>query len=188
MHRKRLVGLVVAALVASMSVATAVALAAGSLTGAGSTLIQPLMAQWQAHSGISITYGAVGSGDGIADITARSVQFGASDAPLTSHAGTAVQRLHPDSVGADRDRDHVQHPRRPQPQADGPDHLGDLPGLDHQLGLPGHQEAQQARAPSEPDDHARVPQRRIGRHVCVHQLPLQGEQVVGAPDRVRRPR
>ena len=84
MHRKRLVGFVVAALVASMSVATAVALAAVPITGAGSTLIQPLMAQWQAHSGLNITYGPVGSGDGIADIIARSVQFGASDAPLTS--------------------------------------------------------------------------------------------------------
>ncbi len=89
MRRKRLVGLAVAAVIASMSVATAVAMAAGSLTGAGSTLIQPLMAQWQAHSGISITYGAVGSGTGIADITARSVQFGASDAPLTSAQAAA---------------------------------------------------------------------------------------------------
>ena len=84
MRRKRMVGLAVAAVIATMGVATAVAMAAGSLTGAGSTLIQPLMAQWQAHSGINITYGAVGSGTGIADITARSVQFGASDAPLTS--------------------------------------------------------------------------------------------------------
>jgi phosphate transport system substrate-binding protein len=89
LHRKRLVGFVVAAVVASMSVATGVALAAGSLTGAGSTLVQPLMAQWQAHSGINITYGAVGSGDGIADITARSVDFGASDAPLTASQAAA---------------------------------------------------------------------------------------------------
>lgn len=89
MHRKRLVGFVVAAVIASMSVATGVALASGSLTGAGSTLIQPLMAQWQAHSGISITYGAVGSGTGIADITSRAVDFGASDAPLTSQQASA---------------------------------------------------------------------------------------------------
>ncbi len=89
MHRKRMVGIVVAAVVASMGIATAVAVAAGSLTGAGSTLIQPLMQQWGAHSGISITYGGVGSGTGIADITARSVNFGASDAPLTGAQAAA---------------------------------------------------------------------------------------------------
>jgi phosphate transport system substrate-binding protein len=84
-----LVGLIVAALAVSMGAITAVAAAAGSLTGAGSTLITPLMAQWQAHSGISITYGSVGSGTGIADITSRTVNFGASDAPLTSAQASA---------------------------------------------------------------------------------------------------
>jgi len=92
LHRKRLISLTVAALIASMTAATAIAVAAGSLTGAGSTLVAPLMAQWtsdfQHRTGISVTYGAVGSGTGIADITSRSVQFGASDAPLTpSQAG-----------------------------------------------------------------------------------------------------
>jgi phosphate transport system substrate-binding protein len=85
--RKRLISLTVAALIASMTAATAVAVAAGSLTGAGSTLVQPLMAQWtsdfQHRTGISVVYSGVGSGTGIADITSRSVSFGASDAPLT---------------------------------------------------------------------------------------------------------
>ena len=87
MHRKRLISLTVAALIASMTAATAIAVAAGSLTGAGSTLVAPLMAHWQtdfqSRTGVSVTYGAVGSGTGIADITSRSVDFGASDAPLT---------------------------------------------------------------------------------------------------------
>lgn len=87
MHRKRFVGLSIAALIASMSVATAIAVAAGSLTGAGSTLITPLMAHWQTdfqqRTGISVNYGSVGSGAGIVDISSRTVNFGASDAPLT---------------------------------------------------------------------------------------------------------
>jgi phosphate transport system substrate-binding protein len=87
LHRKRLISLTVAALIASMTAATAIAVAAGSLTGAGSTLVAPLMAHWQtdfqSRTGVSVTYGAVGSGTGIADITSRSVDFGASDAPLT---------------------------------------------------------------------------------------------------------
>ena len=65
---------------------TSTASAADSLTGAGSTLVAPLMQQWaneyQSKTGTEITYGAVGSGAGIQQITARSVDFGASDAPL----------------------------------------------------------------------------------------------------------
>jgi phosphate transport system substrate-binding protein len=58
-----------------------------SLTGAGSTLIAPLEAYWAAdfekRYGDHVVYSAVGSGAGIAQITARTVDFGASDAPLT---------------------------------------------------------------------------------------------------------
>lgn len=72
--------------VAAIAVSPAVA-AAESITGAGSTLVAPLEAQWaagfQASSGNQVIYGAVGSGAGIAQITARTVDFGASDAPLT---------------------------------------------------------------------------------------------------------
>ncbi len=64
------------------------AAAAGSLTGAGSTLVAPLEAYWgqefQHLYGDTVTYAAVGSGAGIAQISARTVDFGASDAPLTS--------------------------------------------------------------------------------------------------------
>jgi phosphate transport system substrate-binding protein len=58
------------------------------LVGAGSTLVAPLMAKWsvdfQQKNNIKVTYGAVGSGAGIAQITARTVDFGASDAPLSA--------------------------------------------------------------------------------------------------------
>src|SRR4249919_3195497 len=58
-----------------------------TLIGAGSTLVAPLVAQWSAdyqeRAGVTVTYGAIGSGGGIAQITARTVDFGASDAPLT---------------------------------------------------------------------------------------------------------
>jgi phosphate transport system substrate-binding protein len=57
------------------------------LVGAGSTLVAPLMSKWQADyeskTEETVTYGAIGSGGGIDQITSRSVDFGASDAPLT---------------------------------------------------------------------------------------------------------
>ena len=66
---------------------SASASAGGPLTGAGSTLIAPLMSKWQSdyssRSGNTVTYGAIGSGGGIEQITAGTVDFGASDAPLT---------------------------------------------------------------------------------------------------------
>jgi phosphate transport system substrate-binding protein len=55
-----------------------------SLTGAGSTFVAPLVAQWSAHySPATVNYSAIGSGGGIAAIQARTVDFGASDAPMT---------------------------------------------------------------------------------------------------------
>jgi phosphate transport system substrate-binding protein len=85
--RSKLALVTTAAFVATAATGlTTTASAADSLTGAGSTLVAPLMQQWandyQAKTGTKITYGPVGSGAGIQQITARSVDFGASDAPL----------------------------------------------------------------------------------------------------------
>jgi phosphate transport system substrate-binding protein len=81
----RLTGL---AILASMTGGlTANASADATLNGAGSSLIAPLMANWssdfKARNSITINYSAVGSGAGIAQISSRSVDFGASDAPMT---------------------------------------------------------------------------------------------------------
>ena len=55
-----------------------------SLVGAGSTFVAPLVSQWISHySAASINYSGVGSGAGIAAISSRQVDFGASDAPMT---------------------------------------------------------------------------------------------------------
>lgn len=59
-----------------------------SLTGAGSTFVSKLVQAWipkvERDLGIKLTYGAIGSGGGIAQITNRTVDFGASDAPMTA--------------------------------------------------------------------------------------------------------
>lgn len=90
MTRARHPKLAVAAAIACMATGTMAssAAAAGSLTGAGSTLVAPLEAYWaqefQHLYSDTVTYAAVGSGAGIAQISAGTVDFGASDAPLTS--------------------------------------------------------------------------------------------------------
>jgi phosphate transport system substrate-binding protein len=64
-----------------------------TLVGAGSTFVAPLVAQWitpiGAAYGDELQYSAVGSGAGVAAITGRTVDFGASDAPLTPDQFTA---------------------------------------------------------------------------------------------------
>ena len=58
-----------------------------TITGAGSSFVSPLVAQWitpiGSAYGYDLQYSAVGSGAGITSITSRTVDFGASDAPLT---------------------------------------------------------------------------------------------------------
>src|SRR4029079_18446675 len=57
------------------------------LVGAGSSFVAPLVSQWQndyqTKTGVQIVYSPIGSGGGISAISARTVDFGASDAPLT---------------------------------------------------------------------------------------------------------
>jgi phosphate transport system substrate-binding protein len=66
---------------------------ATTISGAGSTFVSPLVAQWitpiGAAYGIELQYSAIGSGGGVAAITSRTVDFGASDAPLTTDQFTA---------------------------------------------------------------------------------------------------
>lgn len=76
-----------ACLATGLTYGAANAAASGSLTGAGSTLVAPFEAYWGQEfekMGVTVTYAAVGSGSGIAQISARTVDFGASDAPMTS--------------------------------------------------------------------------------------------------------
>ncbi|MDA8140333.1 MAG: phosphate ABC transporter substrate-binding protein PstS [Desulfobacteraceae bacterium] len=60
---------------------------AGEITGAGATFPYPVYAKWaeayKAKTGIGMNYQSIGSGGGIKQITAGTVQFGASDKPLT---------------------------------------------------------------------------------------------------------
>jgi len=58
-----------------------------TLNGAGATFPYPLYSQWayEYHTltGVKLNYQSIGSGGGIAQIKAGTVDFGASDAPLT---------------------------------------------------------------------------------------------------------
>lgn len=77
-----------ATIAVSAAGATSARQAGTTLNGAGSTFVGPLVQKWATvvpgKLGITLNYSLVGSGAGIAAITNRSVDFGASDAPLSS--------------------------------------------------------------------------------------------------------
>ena len=59
---------------------------AAEITGAGATFVFPAMSRWSADynaaTQVKVNYQSIGSGGGIAQIKAKTVDFGSSDAPL----------------------------------------------------------------------------------------------------------
>jgi phosphate transport system substrate-binding protein len=68
------------------TLAFAFAARAADISGAGATFPYPIYAKWAAayagKTGVKLNYQSIGSGGGIAQINARTVDFGASDMPL----------------------------------------------------------------------------------------------------------
>jgi phosphate transport system substrate-binding protein len=61
---------------------------AQKLNGAGATFPYPIYSKWfteysASHPGVQINYQSIGSGGGIRQVTAGTVDFGASDGPMT---------------------------------------------------------------------------------------------------------
>jgi phosphate transport system substrate-binding protein len=78
------------------------------INGAGATFPYPMYSKWfneyhNLHSDIQINYQSIGSGGGIRQVTAGTVDFGASDGPMTDEqiASSKVKLLHvPTVLGA----------------------------------------------------------------------------------------
>jgi len=89
MKSKLWIALMLGALVAAGSAQT-------NLNGAGATFPNPIYQKWfneyhNAHSDIQINYQSIGSGGGIQQLTAGTVDFGASDGPMTDEQLSKVQ-------------------------------------------------------------------------------------------------
>ena len=124
-----------------------------------------------------VQYSGVGSGAGIAAITNKQVDFGASDAPLTPDQATAcgdcVQI--PWALSATAVAYNVPGaPVAPEPRRS--DDLEDLPRSDHELERSGDRRAEQGREPAESEDHAGLPLGRLGHVVQLHRLPVVRER------------
>ncbi len=78
---------VLTSLIAAVGVAVSFTAAhANDITGAGATFRYPIYAKWaeayKKSTGVGLNYQSIGSGGGIKQIKAKTVDFGASDAPL----------------------------------------------------------------------------------------------------------
>src|SRR5260370_36369383 len=72
-----------------------------TLSGAGATFPYPIYSKWfseyhKVHSEVQINYQSIGSGGGIRQVTAGTVDFGASDMPMTDKqlAASKVKLIH----------------------------------------------------------------------------------------------
>jgi phosphate transport system substrate-binding protein len=83
MTLKRIIQSLAVATVATVTVSTAFA---ADITGAGATFPYPIYAKWaeayKKATGVGLNYQSIGSGGGIKQIKAGTVDFGASDMPL----------------------------------------------------------------------------------------------------------
>ena len=160
----------------------------GTLTGAGSTYVAPFLTlalarYHQQHPAVTVTYSAVGSSAGIAAISARQVNFGASDVPmnaseLAAAKGGPVTQV-PDALGAEGIAYHLRPPRRRPAAPDRPGPRGDLPRPGHPLERPGHHRPQPGPQPPGRADHRRAPLRRQRHHLHLQQLPVQRQPRLG---------
>src|SRR6476659_10352028 len=70
---------------AAAALAISSAACAADITGAGATFPYPIYAKWadayRKETGVGLNYQSIGSGGGIKQITAKTVDFGASDMP-----------------------------------------------------------------------------------------------------------
>jgi phosphate transport system substrate-binding protein len=81
---------------------------AQKLTAAGATFPYPIYSKWfseysSAHPGVEINYQSIGSGGGISQVTKGTVDFGASDMPMTDEmlASSKIKLIHlPTVLGA----------------------------------------------------------------------------------------
>ncbi|MFZ0511118.1 MAG: phosphate ABC transporter substrate-binding protein PstS [Candidatus Nitrosopolaris sp.] len=112
MRNQRLLGLIVVALLSTTIISVSAsqksfAQSQVTLNGAGATFPFPLIDTWRVayqkvHPNVNINYQSIGSGGGVKQFTAKTVDFGASDAPLTAEerqaAPGAVQI--PETIGS----------------------------------------------------------------------------------------
>ena len=153
--------------------------AADTMVGAGSTFAAPLYSAWaqtyQGVNGVKLNYQAIGSGGGISQIEAKTVDFGATDAPLTPsdlQSNGLVQ--FPTMVGGVVPIINVSGIAQGQLKLDGPTLADIFLGKVTTWNDAAIAKAQSRHEPAVDQDRRRPPLRQLGHVVDLHELPLGG--------------
>ena len=164
------------------------AASAADISGAGATFPYPIYAKWadayKQKTGTAMNYQSIGSGGGIKQITAKTVDFGASDMPLK---GEQLQKeglaQWPMVMGGVVPVVNLQGIQPGQLKLDG-ETLGEIyVGNITEMERPGDRAAQSRPEPARQGDRAGLPLRRFGHDLPVHRLPVEGRSRVQAEGR-----
>ena len=164
----------------ALSVLVCAPAVAAEIVGAGATFPAPLYAKWaEAYNkatGTRVNYQSVGSGAGIKQIQAKTVDFGASDMPLKPEdlAKDGLVQFPTVIGGRGARRERSRHQAR-RAQNDRPAARRHLPRQDQEVERPCHREPQSGPQVARPGHCNGQPGGWFRDHVHLHQLPLQGE-------------
>ena len=166
---------------ASLAAAALVAPAsAADISGAGATFPYPIYAKWadayKKETGVGLNYQSIGSGGGIKQIQAKTVTFGATDAPLK---GEDLEKYglvqFPMVMGGIVPVVNLDGVKPGELVARRADARQDLPRRDQELGRPGDREAQPERQAAEAGDRHRASLGRLGHDLQLRLLPRRGQ-------------
>ncbi len=154
---------------------------AADISGAGATFPYPIYAKWadayKKQTGNGLNYQSIGSGGGIKQITARTVTFGASDMPLQPAELDKIGVIQfPTVMGGIVPVVNLDGIKSGDLTIDGADPRQDLSRRDQEVGRSGDQEAQPERQAAVAGDRAGAPFGRLGHHLHLHQLPVEGQR------------
>ena len=159
------------------------------ISGAGATFPYPIYAKWadayKKETGIGLNYQSIGSGGGIKQIKAKTVTFGATDAPLKGEELDEAGLVQfPMVMGGIVPVVNLDGIKPGELMLDGPTlakiFLGEIKSWDDA----GDRQAQPERQAAEAGDRRRAPLGRLGHDLQLRLLPGRGQP--GLEDQGRR--
>ena len=165
------------------------------INGAGATFPNPIYQKWfseyhNEHSDVQFNYQSIGSGGGIRQVQAGTVDFGASDGPMTDQqiAESKVKVVHlPTVLGAvvpAYNIPGVNEEIKFTPEVLAGIYLGKISNWSD----PAIAKVEPEHQVPQPDHHRGASLRRQRNHLHLHRLPVEGELRVGRRTRAKAPR
>ena len=170
--------------VAGFLAATVLPAAAVEISGAGATFPYPIYAKWadayKKETGVGLNYQSIGSGGGIKQIEAKTVTFGATDAPLKGGELDKIGLVQfPMVMGGIVPVVNIEGIKTGRSRHRRSDARANFPRQSEELGRSGDQEAQPSAKLPRTGDRRRSPLRRFRHHLQFHLLSCRRSAPIG---------